>query len=56
MNMYNNVEKGQKKQKWAYATKKGKQTFEGLVSITTMVKMKKLEKKKALTSSWKTPY
>jgi hypothetical protein len=51
-----NVEKAQKKQKWTYATRKGKQSFEGLVSITTMVKMKKPKKKKVLTSSGEGPY
>jgi hypothetical protein len=55
-NVLLNVEKAQKKQKKTYATKKGKQTFEGLVVGETMVKMKKLGKKKALTASWEGPY
>jgi hypothetical protein len=50
-NILLNVEHAQQKQKKTYATKKGKQTFEGLVARQTMVKMKKLGKKKALTSS-----
>ncbi len=55
-NVLLNVEQAQKKQKKTYATKKGKQTFEGLVVGETMVKMKKPRKKKALTSSWEGPY
>jgi hypothetical protein len=55
-NVLLNVEQAQQKQKKTYATKKGKQTFEGLVVGQTMVKMKKLRKKKALTSSWEGPY
>jgi hypothetical protein len=51
-----NVEQAQKKLKKTYATRKGKQTFEGLVVGLTMVKMKKLGKKKTLTSSWESPY
>jgi hypothetical protein len=51
-NVLLNVEQAQKKQGKTYATRKGKQTFEGLVTGETMVKMKKLGKKKALTSSW----
>jgi len=46
-----NVEQAQRKQKKTYATRKGKQTFEGLVARKTMVKMKKPGKKKALTIS-----
>ncbi len=46
----------QQKQKRAYATRKGKQAFEGLVAGETMVKMKKPGKKKALTASWEGPY
>jgi hypothetical protein len=34
-----------------YDARKGKQTFEGLVAGETMVKMKKLRKKKALTAN-----
>jgi hypothetical protein len=51
-----NVEQTQKKQKKTYATRKGKQTFKGLVARLTMVKMKKLGKKKTLTLSWEGPY
>jgi hypothetical protein len=50
-NVFLNVEQAQKKQKKTYATRKGKQTFEGLVARETMVKMKKPRKKKALTTS-----
>jgi hypothetical protein len=55
-NVLLNVEHAQKKQKRAYATRKGKQTFEGLIAGETMVKMKKPGKKKALTASWEGPY
>jgi hypothetical protein len=51
-----NVGQAQQKQKRAYATRKGKQAFEGLVAGETMVKMKKPGKKKALTASWEGPY
>ncbi len=47
------MEQAQKKQRKTYATRKSKQTFEGLVAGETMVKMKKPGKKKALTASWK---
>jgi hypothetical protein len=50
-NVLLNVEHAQQKQKKTYATKKGKQTFEGLVVGQTMVKMKKPGKKKTLISS-----
>jgi hypothetical protein len=55
-NVLLNVKQAQKKQKKTYATKKGKQTFEGLVVGQTMVKMKKPRKNKALISSWEHPY
>jgi hypothetical protein len=55
-NVLLNVEQVQKKQKKTYVTRKGKQTFEGLVVEETMVKMKKHGKKKALTLSWEGPY
>jgi len=55
-NVLLNVEWAQQKQKRAYATRKGKQAFEGLVVSETMVKMKKPGKKKALTASWEGPY
>jgi hypothetical protein len=55
-NVLFNVEHAQQNQKKTYATRKGKQTFEGLVVEQTMVKMKKLGKKKALTSSCEGPY
>jgi len=45
-----NVEQAQQKQKRTYATRKGKQVFEGLIAEETMVKMKKLGKKRALTA------
>jgi len=50
-NILLNVEHAQKKQMKTYATRRGKQTFEGLVNGQTMVKMRKPRKKKALTSS-----
>jgi len=50
-----NVEQAQKKQKKTYDGRKGKQTFEGLVAGETMVKMKKLGRKKALAASWEGP-
>jgi hypothetical protein len=55
-NVLLNVEQAQQKQKRTYAARKGKHTFEGLVAGETMVKMKKLGKKKALTASWEGPY
>jgi len=55
-NVLHNVEQAQKKQRNTYATKKGKQTFEGLVAGETMVKMKKPRKKKTLIASWEGPY
>jgi hypothetical protein len=51
-----NVGQAQQKQKRAYATRKGKQAFEGLVAGETMVKMKKPGRKKALATSWEGPY
>jgi len=55
-NVLFNVEQTQKKQKKTYVIRKGKQTFERLVAGLTMVKMKKLMKKKTLISSWEGPY
>jgi hypothetical protein len=55
-NVLINVEHAQQKQKRTYATRKGKQAFEGLIAGETMVKMKKPGKKKALTASWEGPY
>jgi len=55
-NILLNVEHAQQKQRKAYATRRGKQTFEGLIAGQIMVKMKKPGKKKALTSSWEGPY
>ncbi len=55
-NVMLNVGQAQQKQKKAYATRKGKHAFEGLVVGETMVKMKKPGKKKALTASWESPY
>ncbi len=51
-----NVEQAQKKQKSTYAARKGKHLFEGLVVGVSMVKMKKLGKRRALTASWEGPY
>ncbi len=50
------MEQVQKRQRKTYATRKCKQTFEGLVARETMVKMKKPSKKKTLTTSWEGPY
>jgi hypothetical protein len=50
-NVLLNVEQAQQKQKRAYATKKGKHAFEGLIAGETMVKMRKPGKKKASTAS-----
>jgi hypothetical protein len=46
-----NVEQAQQKQKRTYATRKGKHTFEGLVTGETMVKMRKPGRKRALAAS-----
>jgi len=51
-----NVEQAQKKQRKAYAARKGKHLFEGLVAGETMVKMKKPGKKRTLVASWEGPY
>jgi hypothetical protein len=51
-----NVEQAHKKQRHTYATRKGKHLFEGLVARVTMVKMKKLGKRRTLTASWEGPY
>jgi hypothetical protein len=51
-----NVEQAQKKQRSTYASRKGKHLFEGLVAEETMVKMKRLGKKRALATSWEGPY
>jgi len=51
-----NVEQAQKKQRKAYAAKKGKHLFEGLIAGETMVRMKKPGKKRALAASWEGPY
>jgi hypothetical protein len=51
-----NVEQAQQKQRKTYATRKGKQVFEGLITEETMVRMKKPGKKRALTTSWEGPY
>jgi hypothetical protein len=55
-NVLLNVDQAQKKQKKTYDSRKGKQTFEGLVVGETMVKMKKPRKKKVLVASWEGPY
>jgi hypothetical protein len=51
-----NVEQAQKKQRRAYAARKGKHLFEGLIAGETMVRMKKSGKKRALAASWEGPY
>ncbi len=51
-----NVEQAQQKQRRTYATRKGKQVFEGMIAEETMVKMKKPGKKKTLIASWEGPY
>ncbi len=51
-----NVEQAQKKQKTTYANKKGKHMFEGLVAGVSMVKMKKLGKRRTFSASWEGPY
>jgi hypothetical protein len=55
-NVLFNIEQAQKKQKVTYATRRGKHVFEGLVVGETMVKMKKLSKRRALTASLEGPY
>jgi hypothetical protein len=55
-NVLLNVEQAQRKQRKTYATRKSKQTFEGLVVGETMVKMTKPSKKKVLTASSEGPY
>jgi len=55
-NVLLNVEQTQKQQRKTYATRKGKHLFEGLVAGVTMVKMKKLGKRRALSASWEGPY
>jgi hypothetical protein len=48
-NVLLNVEQTQKQQRKTYATRKGKHLFEGLVVGVTMVKTKKLRKRRALS-------
>jgi hypothetical protein len=55
-NVLLNVEQAQKQQKKIYATRRGKHLFKGLIAGQTMVKMKKLGKRRALTASWEGPY
>jgi len=55
-NVLCNVEHAQKQQKKVYAARRGKHLFEGLVVGQTMVKMKKLGKRRALSASWEGPY
>jgi hypothetical protein len=55
-NVLLNVEQAQKKQRRAYAARKGKHLFEGLIAGETMVRMKKPGKKQALAASWEGPY
>jgi hypothetical protein len=51
-----NVERAQKRQRSAYASRRGKHLFEGLVAGQTMVKMKEPGKRHALAASWEGPY
>jgi hypothetical protein len=51
-----NVEQAQKKQRNTYANRPGKHLFEGLVAGVSIVKMKKLGKRRALSGSWEGPY
>jgi hypothetical protein len=51
-----NVKQAHKRQRSTYANRKGKHLFEGLIAGETMVKMKKLGKKRALAASWEGPY
>jgi hypothetical protein len=51
-----NVEQAQTRQKKNYAARKGKHLFEGLIAGSTMVKMKKPGKRRALIVSWEGPY
>ncbi len=55
-NVLCNVEQAQKQQRKVYAARRGKHLFEGLVAGQTMVKMKKLGKRRALSASWEGPY
>ncbi len=55
-NVLLNVEQRQKRQRSTYASWKGKHLFEGLIAGETMVKMKRLGKKRALAASWESPY
>jgi hypothetical protein len=55
-NVVLNVEQAQRQQKKSYAARRGKHLFEGLITGQTMVKMKKLGKRRALTVSWEGPY
>jgi hypothetical protein len=51
-----NVEQAQRRHKKNYAARKGKHLFEGLITGSTMVKMKKPGKRRALITSWEGPY
>jgi hypothetical protein len=55
-NVLCNVEQAQKQQRKAYAARRGKHLFKGLVAGQTMVKMKKPGKRRALSASWEGPY
>jgi len=55
-NVLLNVGQAQKQQKKAYAARKGKHLFEGLIAGQMMVKMKKPGKRRALIASWEGPY
>jgi hypothetical protein len=51
-----NVDQAQKRQRISYVARKGKQEFLGFEEGRTIVKMRKLGKKKALLANWKGPY
>jgi hypothetical protein len=51
-----NVDQAQKRQCRSYVARKGKQEFLRLEEGKTMVKMRKLGKKRALLANWEGPY
>jgi hypothetical protein len=51
-----NVNQAHKKQHRSYVERKGKQEFVGFEEGKTMVKMKKLGKRRALLANWEGPY
>jgi hypothetical protein len=50
-----NVDQAQKRQCKSYVARKGKQKFIGLEEGKTMVKMRKLRKRRALVANWEGP-